>query len=65
MFAAVHLQVGEFEVALVASGVGAHERPLLIGLRRAHNGRGDARHSADILARQEPSTSAHTLAKTR
>lgn len=52
MFAAVHLQVGEFEVALVAPGVGAHERPLLIGLGRAHNGRGDSRHPADILAKQ-------------
>lgn len=65
MLAAVHLQVGEFEVTLVAPRIGTHEWPLLIGLRGAYDGRGDARHSADILAREEAYTLAHTSAQTR
>lgn len=48
MFAAVHLQVRELEVAFVAPGVGAHERALLAALR-AHNRRGDAGDPPNIL----------------
>lgn len=48
MFATVHLEVREFEVALVASRIGAHERPLLVSLG-AHDGWSDARDPSDIL----------------
>lgn len=51
MLATVHLQMREFEVALVASWVGTHERPFLIGLR-PHDGWGDAGDPSDILQKK-------------
>lgn len=52
MFSAVHLEVRELEVSLVAAGVRAHERPLLVAVWRPRYRRGDARDPSNILKRQ-------------
>lgn len=48
VFATVHLQMRQLEVAFVASWVGTHERTLLAAFW-PHNGRSDARHPPYIL----------------
>lgn len=55
MLSAVHLQVGQLEVSLVAARVGTHEGTLLVGLAgRAHDGGSHAGHTPDILQGQRP-----------
>ena len=48
VFAAMHLQVGQLEVALGAAGVGTHKRAFGGVHRAGHRGR-DARHPSDVL----------------
>lgn len=54
VFAAVHLQMGQFEVALVTARVGAHEGAFLAALR-AHDGGSDPGHSPHVLDAPENS----------
>lgn len=55
VLSAVHLQVGQLEVSLVAARVGTHEGTLLVGLaRRPHDGRSHPGHTPHVLQGQTP-----------